>query len=119
MVTTLAAHAPVKQDISIAETAIADKKGQMLEIPPETLDEIKAQIETLYQPVLEETVTRTAAVEFTIPGDKIHMYKIHWIQQYFRADVTLSIKGQSCTASYVYKLEIPILDSYTVMSCTA
>ena len=119
MVTTLAAYAAVKQDISIAETAIADKTGQALEIPPETLDEIKAQVETLYQPVFEDAHARTAAVEFTIPGFKIHMYKIHWVQQQYRSKVSLTIDGQSCSASYIYSLEIPELDSLTTMSCTA
>lgn len=119
MVTDLSAHAPVKQEIIISETATAVKTGQALVIPSEMLDEIKVQIEALYQQVLEEAVTRTEAEVFNIPGHKIHMYKIYWVQQHYRSEVSLTIDGQSCKTSYEYVLEIPELDSFTVMSCTA
>jgi hypothetical protein len=119
MVTNLAAHAPVKQDISISETATSEKTGQDFDIPLELLDEIKVQIKTFYQPVLEEALTQTEAVVFTIPGNKIHMYKIQWIQQQYRSEVSLTINGQSCSTSYVYTLDIPKLDSLTTMACTA
>ena len=119
MVTTLAAQAPVRQEIYISEQATVVETGLEIDVPTITLEELRLQVESVYQPVFEEAVANAEKVKFTIPGHMIHMYKVHWIQQIYQSTVSFSINGQTCTASYVYKLEIPDLDSTTVMACTA
>lgn len=119
MITTLESHAPVKQHISISETATSEKTGSAIDIPSDLIDELILQVESVYQGEFEEALANAEQVEFTIPGDKIHMYKIRWIQQIYSATISASINGQPSTASYVYTLETPDLDSLTTMSCTA
>jgi hypothetical protein len=119
MVTTMATHAPVRQHISISEQATLVKTGSAIDIPPDILDELRLQVETMYQPEYEEAADSAEKVEFTIPGHEIYMYKIQWIQQIYGSTISFSINRQLCTASYVYTLETPDLDSLTTMSCTA
>ncbi|HLA98747.1 MAG TPA: hypothetical protein VJL34_09850 [Anaerolineales bacterium] len=119
MVTTLAAQAPARQHISISELATAVETGSVIDIPNEVYNELRLQIESAHRTVFEKAVASAEKVDFTIPGHKIHMYKIHWIQQIYRSTISFAINDQACTASYVYTLEIPKLDSYTVMACTA
>ena len=119
MLTTLASEAPVRQRISIAEEATSVGTGTAIEIPADTLANLNVQIEGAYQQEYEQAVASTEQVEFNIPGHMIHMYKIIWNQQVFHSIVSFSIKNQAYTASYTYELEIPELDSATVMACTA
>lgn len=119
MITTLASHAPVRQHISISEEATVVETASAIDIPAKILDDLRSQVEREFQPIFEEAVANAEGVEFTIPGHKIHMYQIHWIQQTYRATISFSMDDQTCSASYVYTLETPVLDSFTVMACTA
>ncbi len=119
MVTTLADQAPVKQQISISEQATVIETGSAIDIPNKVHDELKLQVKNEYQPIFEEAVANAKKVELTIPGHKIYMYKIYWNHRIYRSTISFTINNQACTAPYVYTLETPILDSYTVMACTA
>lgn len=119
MVTSLGSQAPVKQHITISEQATLEKTGLYIDIPVEMLDELKLQVESMYQAEFDEALGSAEQVIFTIPAHKIHMYKIHWIQQHYQSTISFSIDRKPCTASYEYTLEVPELDSLTTMSCTA
>jgi hypothetical protein len=119
MVTTMAIYAPVRMQISISEPAKLIKTGSVVDIPSDMLEDIKLQVGTLYQPILEEAESSVGNIELTIPRNKIHMYQIKWVQQNYNSTVSFSINGWPCTANYLYTLEIPELDSFIEMSCTA
>lgn len=119
MVTTLASHAPVREQIFISEQATLVKTGSALDIPPDMRDELRLQVEAVYQTEFDEAAASAEMVEFTIPGHKIHMYKIMWIQQNYSSMISFSIDNQPCMASYIYTVETPDLDSLTTMACTA
>lgn len=119
MVTTMAAEAPVKQEISISKQATILGTGSTVDLPLEIQDELRSQVERIYKPEYEEVVSGAEMVEFTIPGHMIHMYKIHWIQREYRSTISFQMDEQKCTTSYVYTLEFPDLEGKTVMACTA
>jgi len=119
MITTLASEAPVRQQITLSGEAFSNKTGEAIDLPADEKTKLISQIESAYQQEYERALEHAGQVEFTIPGHKIHMYAIKWTQRIFRSTVFISMEGQACTASYTYALEIPELDSYTVMACTA
>jgi hypothetical protein len=119
MLTTMASQSPVSQKIKIAEQATLEKNGSSIDIPSYKLEELKSQVAVMYQAKFEQAVTDAEQVTFTIPANKIHMYKIHRIQQNYRSTISFSIDRQPCTTSYEYTLETSELDSLTTMSCTA
>ena len=118
-VTTLATEAPIKHQIQISDQATLEETGTPIEIPPERLDELTIQVTNAYQVNYDEAQREAEQVAFTIPAEKIYMYKIHWIRQTYRSTISFSIDRQPCTVDYEYSLEIPELDSITTMSCTA
>ena len=119
MLTTLAAQAPVRQQISIPKQATVVETGSAIDIPNEILDELKLQVQSEFQPIFEEAVANAENVELVVPGLKIHMYRIRWIQRIYQSMISFSINDQACTASYVYTLDTPELIDYTVSACTA
>lgn len=118
MVTTLAAQAPVRQQLSISKQATVVETGSTIDIPDEIYDELKLQVQSEFQPVFEEAVSTTENVELVIPGLKIHMYRLHWIERVYQSTISFSMNDQACNASYVYTLDIPHLDGYTLTACT-
>jgi hypothetical protein len=119
LLTTLASEAPVRQEISISEQATVVETGSVIDIPNEVQNELRSQVESVYQPIYEEAAAGTEMVNLTVPGHMIHMYKIHWIRRIYQSTISFSMNEQTCTASYVYTLETPDLDSTTIMACTA
>ena len=91
----------------------------MIDIPPEVIDDLKLTVENAYRVEFEAVVSEAEQVEFTIPGDKIHMYKIFWIQRIYRSTISFSINREPCSVPYEYSIVLPKLDSITTMSCTA
>jgi len=118
MVTTLAAQAPVRQQISISKQATVVATGSAIDIPDEIYDELISQVQSEFQPIFQEAGANAENVELVIPGLKIHMYRLHWIERVYQSTISFSINDQSCTASYVYTLDIPHLDGYIMTVCT-
>jgi hypothetical protein len=118
MVTTLAARAPVRQQISVSKQATVAATGSAIDIPDEIYEELKSQVQSKFQPLFEEAVANTENVELVIPGLKIHMYRLHWVQRIYQSTISFPMNDQSCTTSYVYTLDIPHLDGYTLTACT-
>jgi hypothetical protein len=118
MVTTLAAQAAVRQQISISEQATIVETGSAIDVPDEIYAELKSQVESEFQPIFEEAIANAKNVELVIPGLKIHMYRLHWIERVYQSTISFSMNDQSCTASYVYTLDIPHIDGYTTTACT-
>jgi len=119
MVTTLAAQAPVRQQISISKQATVVATGSAIDIPDEIYDELISQVQSEFQPIFQEAGANAENVELVIPGLKIHMYRLHWIERVYQSTISFSINDQSCTASYVYTLDTPNLVDYTMSVCTA
>ena len=97
MNTTLAAQAPVKQTVTIPEQANLEKNGSVVDIPPDVADELKLAVESAYLSEYKAAVSAAEGVKFTIPGDKIHMYKIFWIQRTYHSTISFSIDRKPCT----------------------
>lgn len=119
MVTSLAAKAPVRQEISISRQATVVETGSTIDISDEIHNELKWQVQNKFQPIFEEAVANAENVELIIPGLTIHVYRIQWIQRVYRSTISFSINEQACTASYVYTLDTPDLLDYTMSVCTA
>lgn len=114
----LASEAPIKMQVALAEEATSTT-GDTILIPTELKEKLTTQIELAYQQAYEEAFSNAERIELDVPAHMIYMYDIKWTEQIFSSTVSFPMEGQDCIASYTYTLEIPELDSFTVMACTA
>ena len=115
----LATEVPIKLKITLAEDATSKTTGKTIVIPNEVKSNLISQIELTYQQAYDEALSNAERIELNVPAHKIHMYDIKWKGQDFSSTVSFFMDDQACIASYTYMLEIPELDGFRTMACTA
>lgn len=117
--TTLAAEAPVRQEVIFLSKAVAVETGQMVEIPVEVQDQLSIQIMKVYEQLYQEITSKNEAVNLEIPAFRIHFITVKWLQQCACSDVIFKMDNKTYTADYSYHLEYPEKTDTQEMACTA
>ncbi|MGD2156564.1 MAG: hypothetical protein PVG32_06785 [Anaerolineales bacterium] len=115
----LSARLQVTKHISIDEKATLTTTDEKVEVPEEMRAELKTEIERVYQDEFEQAQSGLQQYELFVTANKIHMYKIRWVQREYRSNISFTMDNKPCEASYTYRLDVPEVEGYTEMACTA
>ncbi|MCJ7625010.1 MAG: hypothetical protein MUO76_16035 [Anaerolineaceae bacterium] len=117
--TTLAAVAPVRQQIVFEGKAISTDSGDSIDIPPNIQTQLEAKIENEYKQAYQQAKSNAEQVDLIIPPFGIRMYEVQWMQQVASSTIDFEMEGQSFTTAFTYQLEFPTLVGFREMACTA
>lgn len=117
--TPLTEKAPVTGLVFLADQALAEGTGMAVGIPIDLKEKLKAEIEKVYENVLNEKQAEVEKKDLVVPAYSIRIFDVRWIQQCTCSTVAFEMDKNIYTADYSYKLEYPILDQTLQMACTA
>ena len=117
--TPMTEKAPVTGHVILADKAIAEDTGEMVEIPSDLKEKLLASIEREYKDVLKEKQNEVEKTDLVVPAYSIRIFDVLWKQQCTCSTVAFEMEKQIYTADYSFKLEYPTLDQTMQMACTA
>lgn len=116
--TPMAEKAPVTGHVILADQAIAEDTGEMVDIPSDLKVKLQSEIEKVYEDVLKEKQTEVEKMDLIVPAYSIRVFDVLWKQQCSCSTVAFEMDKLTYTADYSFKLEYPTLDQTLQMACT-
>ena len=117
--TPMTEKAPVTGHVILADQAIAEDTGEIVDIPKDLKEKLLVEIEKEYKDVLKEKQTEVEQKDLVVPAYSIRLFDVLWKQQCSCSTVAFEMDKLTYTADYSYKLEYPTLDQTLQMACTA
>jgi hypothetical protein len=107
----------VKLDID--DYAVSASQAERVLIPEDTKAELEAELEMVYEPVVEQIRAMMGDFQLTVPADKIRTFQVEWNQQEYSSTISFRMGLKSYTTAYTCQFNIPNEISHSEISCTA